>query len=87
MKVTVAFIVLASLMCLVYSASSEPVLCGDGYCGEGQCCSGTHYNPHCKFYGDDGDICQRPNKYNQYKTACPCKEGLTCNVINRCQRD
>nr|QDC23157.1 toxin 21 isoform e precursor [Cupiennius salei] len=86
MKVTVAFIVLASLMCLVYSASSEPVSCGGEYCREGECCAGGSYHRNCRSYGDPGDICQKPNKFNEYRTACPCKEGLICSVINRCQK-
>uniref|UniRef100_A0A482ZEZ8 U24-Lycotoxin-Lsp1a_1 n=1 Tax=Lycosa sp. SGP-2016 TaxID=1905177 RepID=A0A482ZEZ8_9ARAC len=83
MKCIIALTILATLMCLVQGQDQS---CGEVYCGEGQCCSGSFYARHCRDYSNDGEPCERPNKYNSYKTACPCKEGMFCNVINRCQK-
>ncbi|GIX72502.1 u19-ctenitoxin-Pn1a [Caerostris extrusa] len=54
-------------------------------CGEGQCCAGSFYHRFCRDLSDDGMPCEQPNRAEHYSVACPCKEGLVCNVLPRCQ--
>jgi len=76
-----------SILALFLLACIVGVSIGKPYesCPEGFCWAGGSYNRHCGRYGDAGEQCERPNAANYYSTACPCKEGLVCSVINRCQ--
>ncbi|GFS39501.1 u9-ctenitoxin-Pr1a [Trichonephila inaurata madagascariensis] len=54
-------------------------------CGEGNCCSGGFYHRYCRPFADDGMPCEQPNDAGRYSVSCPCKEGLICSPIARCQ--
>nr|W4VSC2.1 RecName: Full=Peptide 1; AltName: Full=Prokineticin-1; Flags: Precursor [Trittame loki] len=76
------------LMCavtLMVCVSSE-TYCGSQLCGEGYCCTGGHFRRQCRPLADEGQQCEKENKYNDYKLGCPCKGGMICSDIKYCQK-
>ncbi|KAF8767836.1 U9-ctenitoxin-Pr1a-like [Argiope bruennichi] len=75
------------LACAVFVAVTGEYCGSIPSCGEGQCCSGGFYHRYCRSYSDEGLPCEPPNEYDSYKVACPCKPGMFCNAIYRCQKE
>ncbi|XP_035232711.1 U19-ctenitoxin-Pn1a-like [Stegodyphus dumicola] len=76
--------VLALLTCLVCTSIAQMPCPTE--CAEDECCTGGGYHRYCRKLGGEMDQCQPKNKYNDYRTACPCQEEYFCSVIGRCQK-
>ncbi|XP_054711770.1 U9-ctenitoxin-Pr1a-like [Uloborus diversus] len=82
MKVTIALILLTFV---IYVSGGQP--CGSTECSDNYCCSGGSFSRHCRPLADEGMPCEPPNRLNDYRTSCPCKEGMFCSAIARCQKE
>ncbi|XP_054709919.1 U19-ctenitoxin-Pn1a-like [Uloborus diversus] len=82
MKVAIALILLTFV---IYVNGGQP--CGSTECRDDECCTGGHYHRYCRGFADEGLPCEVPNKFHEYRTSCPCKEGMFCSVIRRCQKE
>ncbi|GIY44776.1 u9-ctenitoxin-Pr1a [Caerostris darwini] len=75
------------LACIAFAIVSADYCGSLESCAEGQCCSGGFYHRYCRSYADEGMPCEMPNRSENYKVACPCKEGLICmKPFFRCQK-